>query len=62
MITRAILDDEETFTLILQLADIATAAHERGDFDKRDQALDEIKSVRERIARQKMDAQSCIPD
>jgi uncharacterized protein HemY len=55
MITQAILDDEETFTLILQLADMATAAHERGDFEKRDRALEEIKTLRERIIRQKID-------
>jgi uncharacterized protein HemY len=49
MISKAILDDEETFTLILQLADMATAAHERGDYEKRDEALDEIRRLREGI-------------
>jgi uncharacterized protein HemY len=51
MITKAILDDEETFTLILQLADIATAAHERGDYERRDEALEEIRMLRENIAK-----------
>lgn len=55
MITKAILDDEETFTLILQLADIATAAHERGDYERRDEALEEIRMLRENIARIKRD-------
>jgi uncharacterized protein HemY len=51
MISKAILEDEETFTLILQLTDMATAAHERGDYDKRDQYLDEIRQLREKITR-----------
>jgi uncharacterized protein HemY len=51
MISKAILDDEETFTLILQLTDMATAAHERGDYEKRDQYLDEIRQLREKITR-----------
>jgi uncharacterized protein HemY len=55
MITKAILDDEETFTLILQLTDIATAAHERGDYEKRDEALEEIRRLREKITRIRRD-------
>jgi uncharacterized protein HemY len=51
MISKAILEDEETFTLILQLTDMATAAHERGDYDKRDQYLEEIRQLRENIVR-----------
>ncbi len=51
MISKAILEDEETFTLILQLTDMATAAHERGDYEKRDQYLDEIRQLREKITR-----------
>jgi uncharacterized protein HemY len=51
MISKAILEDEETFMLILQLTDMATAAHERGDYEKRDQHLDEIRQLRERITR-----------
>jgi uncharacterized protein HemY len=51
MISKAILEDEETFTLILQLTDMATAAHERGDYEKRDQYLDEIRQLRENITR-----------
>jgi uncharacterized protein HemY len=51
MISKAILEDEETFTLILQLTDMATAAHERGDYEKRDQYLDEIRQLREQITR-----------
>ncbi len=46
MATRSILDDEQTFLLILQLADIAAAAHEQGDYAKRDAALEEIKKLR----------------
>jgi uncharacterized protein HemY len=51
MISKAILDDEETFTLLIQLTDMAAAAHERGDYDKRDEALEEIRKLRERISR-----------
>ncbi|MDG6257053.1 MAG: hypothetical protein QCH35_05580 [Methanomicrobiaceae archaeon] len=51
MISKAILEDEETFMLILQLTDMATAAHERGDYEKRDHYLDEIRQLRERITR-----------
>ncbi len=51
MISRAILDDEETFCLIIQLTDMATAAHERGDYEKRDEALEEIRRLRENITR-----------
>lgn len=51
MISKAILEDDETFMLILQLTDMATAAHERGDYEKRDQHLDEIRQLREKITR-----------
>jgi uncharacterized protein HemY len=51
MISRAILNDEETFCLIIQLTDMATAAHERGDYEKRDEALEEIRRLREKITR-----------
>ncbi|MBN1195041.1 MAG: hypothetical protein JXA08_06815 [Methanomicrobiaceae archaeon] len=55
MISKAILDDDETFSLLLQLTDIAAAAHERGDYEKRDQALDEIRQLREKITRIKLE-------
>jgi len=58
MISKAILEDEETFTLILQLTDMATAAHERGDYEKRDQHLDEIRQLREKITRLNHDESS----
>ncbi|MDI6720081.1 MAG: hypothetical protein QMD46_10775 [Methanomicrobiales archaeon] len=46
MATRSILDDEQTFLLIMQLADIAAAAHEAGDYAKRDAALEKIRELR----------------
>ena len=49
MSAKSILDDEQTFLLILQLADIAAAAHERGDYDKRDEALEKIKVLRSQL-------------
>ncbi|WP_421908048.1 hypothetical protein [Methanolacinia petrolearia] len=49
MISKKILEDGETFSLIIQLTDIATAAHERGDLDTRDKALEEIKVIRKQI-------------
>ncbi len=58
MISKAILEDEETFTLILQLTDMATAAHERGDYEKRDLHLDEIRQLREKITRLNHDESS----
>ena len=58
MISKAILEDEETFMLILQLTDMATAAHERGDYEKRDQYLDEIRQLREKITRVKCEEPS----
>lgn len=54
MISKAILEDDETFCLILQLTDMATAAHERGDYEKRDEALDNIRRIRENISRKKI--------
>src|SRR5690606_36859991 len=47
MTTKSLLDDEQTFLLILQLADMASAAHEQGDFTKRDEALEQIRKIRE---------------
>jgi hypothetical protein len=47
MLSRKILDHERTLMLVMQLADIATAAHERGDHDQRDAALGKIKQIRE---------------
>lgn len=49
MISKKILEDGETFSLIIQLTDIATAAHERGDPETRDKALEEIKEIRAQI-------------
>jgi hypothetical protein len=49
MTTKSLLDDEQTFLLILQLADMASAAHEQGDYTKRDAALDQIKKIREQF-------------
>jgi hypothetical protein len=46
--TKSILDDEQTFLLIMQLADIASAAHERQDYGKRDEALEQIKQLRKK--------------
>jgi uncharacterized protein HemY len=61
MISKAILDDDETFSLLLQLTDIAAAAHERGDYEKRDQALDEIRQLREKITRIKLEEEQGEP-
>ncbi|WOF15841.1 hypothetical protein F1737_03590 [Methanoplanus sp. FWC-SCC4] len=49
MISKRILEDEETFSLLIQLTDVAAAAHERGDYDTRDKALEEIKEIRKQI-------------
>jgi hypothetical protein len=49
MISKKILEDGETFSLIIQLTDIATAAHERGDPETRDKALEEIKEIRTQV-------------
>lgn len=49
MISKKILEDRDTFSLIIQLTDIATAAHERGDQETRDRALEEIKEIRKQI-------------
>lgn len=46
MTTKSLLDDEQTFLLILQLADMAAAAHEKGEYTKRDEALEQIKKIR----------------
>lgn len=51
MSTQSILDDEQTFLLILQLADMASAAHEKGDYAKRDEALEQIKKIREQFCK-----------
>jgi uncharacterized protein HemY len=44
-----ILDQERTLMLVMQLADIATAAHERGDYTQRDNALGKIRELREGV-------------
>lgn len=49
MISKRILEDIDTFTLIIQLTDVATEAHERGDEDTRDRALEEIREIRKQI-------------
>ena len=49
MISKKILEDRDTFSLIIQLTDIAAAAHERGDTETRDKALEEIKEIRSQI-------------
>jgi uncharacterized protein HemY len=46
---RKILDQERTLMLVMQLADMATAAHERGDFAQRDHALGKIRELREGV-------------
>jgi hypothetical protein len=46
---RKILDQERTLMLVMQLADMATAAHERGDFAQRDAALGKIRELREGV-------------
>ena len=47
---KTILDDEETFNLLLQLIDIATEANRVGDIERRDKALEEIRQLRQKIA------------
>ncbi len=47
MLSRKILEHERTLMLVMQLADIATSAHERGDHNQRDAALGKIKQLRE---------------
>lgn len=49
MISKKILEDGDTFSLIIQLTDIAAAAHERGDSITRDRALEEIREIRKQI-------------
>ena len=50
---KTILDDEETFNLILQLTDIAAEADRTGDIERRDKALEEIRQLRQKIAQTK---------
>ncbi|MDD3406734.1 MAG: hypothetical protein PHP13_01475 [Methanomicrobium sp.] len=52
MISTRILEDKDTFSLLIQLTDIASAAHEKGDYDTRDKALEEIKEIRKQITGQ----------
>ncbi|MDD3977119.1 hypothetical protein L1994_04615 [Methanomicrobium antiquum] len=49
MISKKILEDRDTFSLLIQLTDIATAAHERGDTESRDNALEEIREIKNQI-------------
>ncbi|MBN1432975.1 MAG: hypothetical protein JW931_09420 [Methanomicrobiaceae archaeon] len=56
MISKKILENSETFSLIIQLTDIATAAHERGDSETRDKALEEIKEIRRQLLGQKVES------
>ncbi|MBN2733996.1 MAG: hypothetical protein JXQ82_03950 [Methanomicrobiaceae archaeon] len=49
MISNRILEDKDTFSLLIQLTDVASAAHERGDYETRDKALEEIKEIRNQI-------------
>ena len=52
MISNRILGDKDTFSLLIQLTDIASAAHDRGDYETRDKALEEIKEIRKQITGQ----------
>ena len=52
MISNRILEDRDTFSLLIQLTDVASAAHDRGDYETRDQALEEIKEIRKQITGQ----------
>ena len=52
MISNKILEDKDTFSLLIQLTDVASAAHERGDYETRDKALEEIKEIRKQITGQ----------
>lgn len=56
MISKRILEDSNTFSLIIQLTDIATAAHERGDEKTRNEALEEIKEIRKQIVGQMLES------
>ena len=47
MLSSKNLDHERTLMLVMQLADIATSAHERGDHDQRDAALGKIIQLRD---------------
>jgi len=49
MFSRKLLEDKDTFSLLIQLTDIAASAHERGDIKRRDEALDEIREIRKQI-------------
>lgn len=55
-VSRKALERERTIVMVMQLADMATAAHERGDFRQRDAALGKIKELREGISRQRASA------
>ena len=56
MVSKKALERERTLMLVMQLADMATAAHERGDFRQRDAALGRIKELREGISKQRASA------
>jgi len=49
MISKKILNNNETFVLIIQLTDVVIAAYERKDYESMNRALEEIKEIREQI-------------
>ena len=49
MIFEKILNNDETFAVIIQLTDVVVAAYERKDFDNMNRALEEIREIREQI-------------
>ncbi len=53
MVSKKALERERTILMVMQLADMATAAHERGDFRQRDAALGKIRELREGISKQR---------
>ena len=49
MIFEKILNNDETFAVIIQLTDVVVAAYERKDFDNMNRALEEIREIRKQI-------------
>lgn len=49
MISKKILNNNETFALIIQLTDVVIDAHERKDYESMNRALEEIREIREQI-------------
>jgi uncharacterized protein HemY len=56
MLSQRILEKERMLMLVMQLADMATAAHERGDYNQRDNALGKIRELREGMYRERITA------